>query len=165
MAEAFSSAVGFTSDSLMVRIGGQATREHSPGFVRSVSTLMEQSDGRALVVDLEPCDYLDSTFLGCLVVLFRRADQRMTICATDATRQQLFASARVDRLIPVREPTECAWPCEWRDFQDAEPCDPRDLIENVAVAHRCLADVEGPNAEVYRDVADQLEGELRSEPL
>ena len=162
MTAVFSSAVGFTSDSFVVRIGGHATREHSPAFMRSVTDLIAQCQGRQLVVDVEPCDFLDSTFLGSLVVLFRRSRKEMCICATDSTREHLFASARVDRLIPVRPPGECSWPDSWQQIDESEPCDVTALIENVAAAHRCLADIEGPNAAVYRDVADQLESELKT---
>lgn len=162
MTEAFSSVVGFNSDSFVVRIGGHATREQSPGFVSSVSEMIETCRSYDLVVDVELCDYLDSTFLGCLVVLFRRSRQRMSICATEMRREHLFSSARIDRLIPVVEPGEFRSPGDWHRIDPAEPCDATTLVQNVAAAHRCLADIDGPNAEIYRDVADQLESELRN---
>lgn len=162
MSEVFSSAVGFTRHSLIVRIDGRGTREQSPEFVRRVSGMIESAGDQDVVVDVQGCDFLDSTFLGCLVVLFRRARQRLSICATEARREHLFSSARIDRLIPVVEPGGYSGPEEWHDIGQAESCDVTALVENVAAAHRCLSEIEGPNAAVYRDVADQLEGELRN---
>lgn len=153
-------AIGVTDSTLVVRIHGHATREQSPGFVRTVSTLIDDSPGRRLVVDLELCEFLDSTFLGSLVVLYRRTRQQMSVCATDSQSERLFSSARIDRLIPVLRPDVVSLPKEWQDICVDEACNTTELVENVAVAHRCLADVEGPNAEIYRQVADQLDSEL-----
>lgn len=153
-------ALGVTDSTLVVRIHGHATREQSPAFVRTVSTLIEDAPDRQLVVDLESCEFLDSTFLGSLVILYRRTRQQMCVCATDSQSERLFSSARIDRLIPVLRPGLVCLPNEWQDMCVDEPCDTTELVENVAVAHRCLADVEGPNADIYRQVADQLDDEL-----
>lgn len=162
MTTAFSCAVGLTRESLVIRVEGHATREHSPAFVTSISAIVERSCGQRLVIDLDSCQFLDSTFLGCLVVLYRRARSRMCICATAPQREQLFSSARIDRLIPVLPPDHVDSPADWQDISITHDCDEEELVRNVAVAHRCLAGIEGPHAGIYRDVADQLESELES---
>jgi anti-anti-sigma factor len=162
MTKVFSFAVGLTNESVVVRVAGHATREHSPAFVTFISAIVKQSSGQRLVVDLGTCQFLDSTFLGCLVVLYRRTQSHMCLCATEPQREQLFSSARIDRLIPVLQPGLVASPTDWQDIRIDHGCDDEDLVRNVAVAHRCLTDIEGPNADLYRDVADQLESELES---
>ena len=163
MTDAFSFAVGLTEDSLVVRIDGHGTREHSPAFVTAVSAIVTQSSGQRLIVDLDSCRFLDSKFLGCLVVLYRRARNHMCICATDPQRERLFASTRIDRLIPMLEPGSIKRPAEWQRGCIDHACSDDDLIRNVAAAHRCLADIDGPNSEIYRNVADQLESELEAQ--
>jgi len=151
-----------SQDCVFVRVTGHGTREHSPAFVEEVTAAVQQSPDQTLIVDVEHCDYLDSTFLGALVTLFRKTETRMSVCASDDQKERLFSSARIDRLIPVQQPETVTFPDEWRTICGEIRDDVRGLVEQVVESHRSLADIEGPNADVYRHVADQLEGEMRS---
>ena len=152
---------GLTESSVVVRVIGHATREHAPAFVNDVTDVMRCSSDQTLIVDVDDCEYLDSTFLGCLVILFKRADAQMSVCVSESQRDRLFSSARIDRMIPVRQPHTVNQPAAWHSIADGCESDAIELGERVAEAHRCLADVEGPNAAVYREVANRLDSELR----
>ena len=152
---------GVTETAVVVRVSGHATREYAPAFVRDVTAVMRRSSGQQLIIDVEDCGYLDSTFLGCLVILFRRSDARLCVCVSEAKRELLFSSARIDRMIPVRRPDTVGLPDEWHEIASGGESDENELGEHVVEAHRCLADVEGPNAALYRDVAGRLDAELR----
>jgi len=160
---------GMTETAVVVRVAGHATRESAPAFVDDVTSVIgcRTASGQALVVDMEDCEYLDSTFLGCLVILFRRCEARMSVRVSESNRERLFSSARIDRMIPVRHPDTVTLPDRWHEIADGSAFDPLELGKRVAEAHRCLADVEGPNAALYREVADRLDAELsdnRSKP-
>ena len=50
----------------LFRIVGRGTRRESPAVRDFVRGALE--DGANVVIDLSPCEHLDSTFLGCLVI-------------------------------------------------------------------------------------------------
>ena len=154
--------IGITEESIVVRVTGHGTREYGPAFVAEVSAAVHQMPDQTLIVDLEQCEFLDSTFLGCLVTLFQKTKTRMYVCAGEAQQLRLFSSARIDRLIPVRKPNTVRYPEQWRRISGCGERDACALAETVVEAHRYLAGIEGPNAETYRKVADQLECELQS---
>ncbi|MEZ6060069.1 MAG: STAS domain-containing protein [Planctomycetaceae bacterium] len=155
-------SIGSTDDSVVVRITGHGTREHSPGFVEEVAAAVANAPDQTLVVDVEHCDYLDSTFLGCLVTLFRRTEMRMSVCASERRKAHLFSSARIDRLIPVCDPQNVTFPSQWRSICDDSPDDDVELARQVVESHRSLAEIGGPNARVFRSVAEQLESDLKA---
>ena len=60
-----------------------------------------------MVVDLSHCDYLDSTFLGCLVSLHRTYNRtsphRFQVAASCDQRQKLLAPTHLDHLLDLTE--------------------------------------------------------------
>ena len=67
--------VGRTEAGYAIRIEGRGTMRESPALQRVVRTVLD-GEACAVTIDLAVCDYLDSTFLGCLVDLHRRSRQR-----------------------------------------------------------------------------------------
>ena len=51
-------------------------------------------------------------------------------------------------------------PDNWRTITVATEFDAPSLVLQVAEAHRCLADIDGPHAATCRTIADQLEAEI-----
>ena len=64
---------------------------------------MEQTQPYSVTLDLSPCEYLDSTFLGCLLTLHKRsvevADTRFLVVADEGTRQRLLNPTRLDAVL------------------------------------------------------------------
>jgi len=151
--------IAATGQLVAVRLHGICTREFSPFFMEAAGALVAQADNRQLMVDVTECRYMDSTFLGCLLALYRRADTAMWIRADDAGRQ-LFASARIDQVISVRDELSPIGSHQWTVIVATDEPDAARLVRQVADAHRQLADMEGPHAEVCRTIAEQLEQEI-----
>ncbi|MEQ9408267.1 MAG: STAS domain-containing protein [Fuerstiella sp.] len=154
--------IGSTDATIVARVTGHGTRDHCVAFVEEVTAAVQQADDHTLIVDVEQCEYLDSTFLGCLVTLYQKTETRMSVCASDQQKKKLFSSARIDRLIPIRQPADVMEPDQWHPICNSTDVETTVLVKRVAEAHRRLAEIEGPNAAVYGQVADQLESELRT---
>ena len=127
----------------------------------------------AVTVDLSGCEYLDSTFLGCLLGLYKQYGGKgaregagaspsppFAVAAPPERLAKLFGPTRLDRLLRAeKEPPHVAG--EWVPLAIDQPTlDKRDLTQHVMECHRRLAEVEGPQQAAFRRIAEQLEREL-----
>src|SRR5438067_192449 len=98
--------VGRTNAGYCLRIEGRGTMRESPAAHEFVRQVLDNGDG-ALVVALEACDYLDSTFLGCLADLHRRYGKqeppRFLVAASPEKRARLLAPNHLDKLLKITE--------------------------------------------------------------
>src|SRR4051812_10134118 len=93
--------VGRTCTGYRLRVEGRGTLRESPAVAEFAGRAFE--DGAStLVVDLLACDYLDSTFLGCLVNLHRRHGRceppRLLIAASPAVGRRAFAANHLESI-------------------------------------------------------------------
>ena len=153
--------IGRTEQGILFRVTGRGTMRESRLVARSAERYLE-SKGCTLTIDLSCCDYLDSTFLGCLVQLYKRfgpeAAQRYLVVAPEEKRERLLAPVHLDEVLPLADASpplvgEC------QQIRLAE-IDARELGTHVMQCHRRLAELAGPNQETFRHVADQLAREL-----
>ena len=154
--------VGAESAVFVVRVEGRGTLKESPTFRAFVSELLDNHPTAVLTLDLERCDYLDSTFLGCLLLLGKRYAQgpvrQFVIAVTPTARLRLLATTHVDRALPLTEafPFEVG---EWSTIPTA-PVDAHELGWHVLECHERLADVGGPQASAFRSIVEHLTHEL-----
>jgi anti-anti-sigma factor len=154
-------------------VDGYVLRIEGRGGVRESSTLRDyvqtclQQNGTRVVLDLNECDYLDSTFLGCIVGLYKRFGEdepgRFLVAADHLTCVRLLALTKVDqflRLIDVAPDL-------------VEPMRPvvmptlttRDMGRHVVDCHQLLAQLGGPEAGAFAKIAEQLGRELEQSSL
>ena len=121
------------------------------------------SDGSDVVfVDLTDCDYLDSTFLGCLIQVHKRfrdfGEARFQIVADNGKRTKLFSTSMLDRLLDFVNGT----PTVETEFVKlpAKSIETEQLGLHVMRCHQRLAELCGKDAEKYRSIADRLAKEL-----
>ena len=145
----------------VVALSGRGTCEESLA-VRDFA-MGAMNEGEDVVVSVVDCEYLDSTFLGCLAVLSKRGRKlgdRFHVHANDPIRSQFFYPARLDRVLPFCEDlptTQGAVPLEAEERQvDSFG---RHLLET----HEELANLGGPDAAAFRRVASRLRDELDGE--
>ena len=151
-----------TDNGCVIRIEGEGTMGQSPA-AREVALNTLGADPNAVVVfDLSACDYLDSTFLGCLMDVYRRfgrtKPQRYFIAADVETRKKLLGPTHIDRLIPMLEaaPEPCG---PWVALR-TQDLSSRELTRHVMECHQALADSECPMRGVFAKIASHLESEL-----
>jgi anti-anti-sigma regulatory factor len=132
----------------------------------AVQSIDGPSGPSTVVVDLSLCDYLDSTFLGCLVNLHRKYNRasphRFQVAASSDQRQKLLAPTH---LIQVLDLTEVCPELIGDVLEVSRPTLPGDdLGRHVMECHARLAELGGSRAAAFRSIADQLARELSAAP-
>ena len=159
--------VGRTASGFLVRVEGRGTMSESPALQEfAVQSLDGPSAPSTVVVDLSHCDYLDSTFLGCLVHLHRHYNRtsphRFLVAASRDQRQKLLAPTH---LIQVLDLTEVCPEPVGDVLEVPRPSLPgADLGRHVMECHARLAELGGSRAAAFRSIADQLARELGEAP-
>jgi anti-anti-sigma regulatory factor len=155
-----------TDAGCVIRVEGDGTMGQSPA-AREVALNTLGADNTAVVVfDLSACDYLDSTFLGCLMDVYRRfgrtTPQRYFIAANPEQRKKLLGPTHIDRLIPTMDaaPAPCG---PWVTVR-TQNLSSRELTQHVMECHQALADSECPMRGVFAKIVSHLERELAKQP-
>ena len=176
--------VARTDEGCCVRVEGRGTMKESPAVQEFVTRTLTAAaaatpdaarPAAAVTIDLSACDYLDSTFLGCLLGLHKQFGKKaagqaagkgdappFAVAAPPDRVAKLFGPTRLDRLIHPRSELPCA-AGEWVPLDIPPPAsDKRDLAQHVLECHRRLAEVEGPQQAAFIRIAEQLEREVAS---
>ena len=149
-----------TENGCLVRVVGRGTLKDSPAFRAFVQRCLA-TRGYHVTVDLSDCDYLDSTFLGCLIGLHKmggEGDSRLKFYAQDGRCTRLFSWSMLDRYLQVSD--RC--PPTTDEFQEIPSCelDARELGVHIMQCHQRLAAAGGPEAEVFESIVAKLSKEL-----
>lgn len=118
-------------------------------------------DGADTVLDLNDCDYADSTFLGCIVLLHRLGTQNpgdFSVTASDVAREKLLTALQLQRVLSFREtPPECIGsPVEL----PVSSLSRLEFCAHLLETHQKLAELGGPSTDAFRKIADRLAAEL-----
>jgi anti-anti-sigma regulatory factor len=162
-------SVGRKERDFLVCVQGRGTIKLSPLLHHfAVQSFETGTDAGAnakhstVTVDLTDCDYLDSTFLGCLLSLNRRfnrvGDPRFLIAASPEKRRELLEPSSLDRVLTIRE-TNPEPGCELIELVCPALLN-TDLGRHVLECHRQLAQLGGSDQAAFRSVVDQLSNEL-----
>jgi anti-anti-sigma regulatory factor len=154
---------GRTSLGYLVCVSGKGTLHESSALQEfALLALAGPAPTDSLFVDLSNCDYLDSTFLGCLALLHRRHNQiaphRFLVVASPDRCAKLLAPTHLDRLLDVTD--------QRPEFDDGslitmdKGVDSHQLFKHVMETHRRLAEVRGPGHAEFQSIADRLAEEL-----
>lgn len=148
-----------TASGYVFRVAGRGTMRESPTLRDFVCGAME--DGADVVVDLAGCEYLDSTFLGCLVLLHKRGqtcDGSFAVLAEDCVRKKLLATVGLDHVLEFAEQSpQCMGTPVTLPLTDLER---REFHAHLLETHRKLAELGGPTAGTFRRIADQMAKEV-----
>lgn len=146
-------------DGYVVRVVGRGTRQQSPiarDFVRGA-----MQDGKNVIMDLSQCDYLDSTFLGCLAILAQhngKLGRRFAVHGGDATCQRLFGSTHLERILPF---TDSLGDVSGEVVRlPATTLEREQFCEHLLETHRELATLGGSQADAFMAIANHLQQDL-----
>jgi anti-sigma B factor antagonist len=151
---------GPTDQGVRLTVEGRGTLVESQSLRELVDAALVDPGAR-VIIDLDRCDYLDSTFLGMLVGVHKRygaPPSRYAIAASLETRRALFALSRLDRVL-------CFVPVPPAYSSEPQPLAPHTIAadvlgRHVVEAHRDLAQLGGAEADRFRAVADAVAAEL-----
>lgn len=155
--------IGRFAQGIVVRLVGRATMRESPAFREAVEPFVGSGH---VVFDARECEYLDSTMLGCLLSISKSCERfsrsQFTIVAPPAARVKLFSTSALDQYFDfVDEGPEVEG--GWMAI-DIEAVPPEEMAMHVMKCHRRLAELGGPDAEIFRSAADRLAKELGVDP-
>lgn len=160
----FALSVAKTDAGYVIRVQGNGTSTDSPALTDFVAQCFQQQPDACVAIDLLGCDYLDSTFLGCLLNL-QRADKhdRFQVVADAVTRQRLLEATRLHSYLTLvdKAPTSCS---------PFTGIDPKSLSDHqrgrhMMEAHQALAEVPSDAAAAFGRIAEQLKSELDRQDL
>jgi hypothetical protein len=116
-----------------------------------------------VVLDLNACTWLDSTFLGCLLDLHKRfgitRPPRFTVAVTPAEAGKLLGPTRLDRMLNIA--AICPLINGTWHVLATPAADARQVARHVMECHRLLSEIEGPNQAAFARIADQMEREMK----
>lgn len=147
----------------VVQIAGRGTMQESAALLSFIEPILSSDSTYALIVDLSVCDYLDSTFLGTLVLLDRRysagGSTRFRVFASREQCTKLLHASRLDRVLTIISERPAS-DCDWQPVP-AAPMEQDEFIRHLIECHQRLSELGGPSARGFQQVADQLSRELR----
>ena len=161
--------VGRIGKVFWLRVEGRGSFQHSVQVKRAFQTVIEAGT-RDLVVDLEHCPMMDSTFLGTLTCaalnLIEKGTGTLSVLNANDRNQQLLADLGLDHILDV-DTTGTRWPEERQTVcAELSCCQERgadckeEQTEHVLTAHRVLSEMNTQNQSRFRDVIHFLEKEL-----
>lgn len=151
-----------SSKGFVIRVQGRGTATHSPTLANFVKGCFEQDSEACVAVDLLGCEYLDSTFLGCLLTLQRAgAETRFQVVADDAVRKRLLAATQLDSYLTlVSEAPKSTSPFTKIDTASVSV---RELGQHMMEAHQALGEIPSDVASAFRRIASQLKSDLEQQ--
>lgn len=155
--------VAHVESASLFRIEGHGTARESVAFYsRAVKDLANESC--RLTLDLSACDYLDSTFIGCLFELYKQfahdAPDRFVLAGTSDHCRSLLGQTQLHKLLRLVEAAP-----DTKGFEEVS-CDsiaPAAFGRHVMESHTRLAEIEGPQQSVFRGIADEMARELKEQ--
>ena len=156
-----------------IRVAGKGNLHNSPRLLSFAKLMIERGE-RRLVVDLEDCPVMDSTFMGTLTGISRRLRQveggQLEVINANERNRDLIESLGLD-LILTLDTEGTAWTNERkaisRQFRDSEiemELEPEDLTkeektEFILEAHENLTSANPENIPRFEDVISYLRQE------
>ena len=150
--------VGRPAGAVVFQVEGVARMPQGLALRRAAEEAL--AEGAAVRVDLRRCTYMDSTFVGTLLVLRRAAAGRdLALVEPAAPCRALLCQMGLDRVLPV-VPAAGPPADDWPEL----PCAGEDMTDHrdqVVQAHAELATIEGPAGDPFRAVVRCLARDAR----
>lgn len=163
--------VGTIGRVFWMRVDGRGTFQNSLQAKKAIQRVVAQGM-RNLVIDLERCPMMDSTFLGMLtgaaLSLRETGGGSLSVVNANQRNLQLLTSLGLDHILDLdREGT--LWETERKKVSDAlQQCNETSAeckevqTQHVLSAHQALAEVSDANESRFHDVIEFLEKELEA---
>lgn len=151
-----------TQNGYVIRVQGKGTSSVSPSIVDFVRGCFEQEPESVVTIDLLGCEYLDSTFLGSLLKLQRKATPgRFFVVADRVACERLLTATCLDQFLELLDEA----PPSTGTFLRIEPADvsKQTLGHHMKETHEVLAELPSPAAAAFKRIAEQLANDLAQE--
>ena len=153
-----------------IRCNGRGTFANSSALKRSADAYIDEG-GRMIVIDLETCPGVDSTFMGTLAGLARRLmpmGGNVQIASPTDRARAAMESLGLDALLEI-EPPVAPWRGKMEEIRQklssssssqGESIDDISRAHHVLDSHITLSELNESNAEKFRTVTEYLKKEI-----
>ena len=139
---------------LTFQVSGQATVFLGLPLRRRAEQYRD-SGGSIVRVDLRRCTWMDSTFLGTLLLLFRatagQGAEAFRLVSPSPQCRQILRQMGIDRICSVREEEDLPEEA-WTEIERTAAEQGQEFCGQVLQAHQQLAALPGPTGESFRAV-------------
>lgn len=139
---------------------------HPSHAMQAFAESIEDNEKCELTIDLSQCEKVDSTFLGCLVALQKmfggKRSGRFSIAAPKEVVDRLLGPLKMVALFTIVESAPDAVGESYA--LPVEEATGADFGRHVMKCHEELAQIEGPNQEIFAKITEQLANELNLDP-
>ncbi len=157
--------VGFFEEVVWIKVRTKGSVQCSPGLRAFIDQLITTGHSH-VIIDLEDCPGMDSTFMGTLtgisLKLRKQPGGTLDILNAGDRNLQSLRELGLDHVLSV-DINGCLWPKERRLVSDnvtvrvpSPPVDSRTCRDVVADAHEALCEVNAENIPRFRDVLEFL---------
>lgn len=160
-------------DCLWIRCNGRGCFINSPSLKAIADKYLEQG-GKQIVVDLEMCPGVDSTFMGTLAGVARRcmaAEGAVQVASPTGRTRAAMESLGLDMLLEL-DPAEAFWKADVEERRAAlakqaaaspveEGLTDKDRTRHVLDAHNALRSMNAKNDETFGYVCETLQEDLK----
>lgn len=160
-------------DCLWVRCNGRGCFINSPSL-KAIADKYLEDGGSQIVIDLELCPGVDSTFMGTLAGIARRCMAEggaVEVAGATARTRAAMESLGLDMLLSI-DPPEAAWRADIdarratlaQKMPDAPassaPLSEKERTRHVLEAHRALRSMSDKNDEIFGYVCETLQEDM-----
>ena len=162
--------VGKVGEVFWLRVEGRGSFENSLQAKRAFAAVIDQGMGH-LVVDLQTCSTMDSTFLGMLtgtaITLMELGRETLCVVNVSGRNQQLLMDLGLDQILDL-DLAGTRWPLERQSVcQELAHCEGaaaaqtrEQQAEHVLDSHQHLAGLCPENERRFHDVIDFLQRQM-----
>ncbi|MEM6910495.1 MAG: STAS domain-containing protein [Verrucomicrobiota bacterium] len=152
---------------LWIRVVGKGSFQNSPAMKSYID--QSQAEGSLVIVDLEACTGLDSTFMGTLTGLALRAREQnrgdLQVVNADKRNFRLLKGLGLDQIFPVRPDVgdfsaQQKQVCHALEEADRKASCQEERARHMLEAHEALGEVDEENKGRFRDVVSLLRESL-----
>jgi len=150
-----------TESGFVIHVNGKGTMLHSRSLHEFAISSLED-DELSLWIDLSRCNYLDSTFLGCLIDLHKRFGfgdtGRFCLAVPSKKCMELIVEMRLNSFLKICDAVpEVIGEPEVMPLVDMST---KEFRRHVLDCHRHLAEIKGPHQEEFSHLVDRLTDEI-----
>jgi anti-anti-sigma regulatory factor len=149
-----------TSESLFLTYHGRVSWVHGQSLPNTIKNAA--SNGKDVIIDLADCEYLDSAMLGTLhetAAICTGFDAKFHIQNADSEIHHTFVELGMRDVLDCISGVAVAIPSE-RDLLMAGGMDTETQQKWLLRAHEALASLNESNREEFKDVIEQLKGDM-----
>lgn len=151
------------ADFALARVLGRGSYKVSGSVKRFAASIMDQGK-TVLIIDLEQCVGMDSTFMGMLAGISQRLQKeggrKVVLTGVSKKLNHLMTTLGINRLVEIREDLPAASSADLIDLEQPDES-PLDSAQTMLEAHETLVEIDNDNQLRFQDVLDYLREDIK----